>query len=105
MRGITYDPERDGFWVIGNWSGNLTLINRQGAIVTTGPTPTSVSDLAYYKDENDVEHVFCFNNGDNGVYDYNITTNTLGGSVFNFSARWPSSATSSKTRTSSASTS
>ena len=86
MRGITYDPERDGFWVIGNWSGNLTLINRSGAVVTTGPEPTSVSDLAYYKDENDVEHVFCFNNGDNGVYDYNITTNTLGGSVFNFSA-------------------
>ena len=86
MRGITYDPQRDGFWVIGNWSGDLTLINRQGAVVTTGPTPTSVSDLAYYKDENDVEHVFCFNNGDNGVYDYNITTNTLGGSVFNFSA-------------------
>ena len=86
MRGITYDPERDGFWVIGNWSGNLTLINRQGGIVTTGPEPSSVSDLAYYKDENNVEHVYCFNNSDNGVYDYNITTNTLGGSVFNFSA-------------------
>ena len=54
--------------------------------MTTGPEPSSASDLAYYKDENDVEHVFCFNNADNGVYDYNITTNTLGGSVFNFSA-------------------
>ena len=86
MRGITYDPVRDGFWVIGNWSGNLTLIDRSGAIVQVGPEPTSASDLAYYMDENDVEHVFCFNNGDNGVYDYNITTNTLGGSVFNFSA-------------------
>jgi hypothetical protein len=86
QRGIAYDSERDGFWVIGNWSGNLALINRSGAIVTTGPTPSSVSDLAYYKDENNVEHVFCFNNSDNGVYDYNITTNTLGGSVFNFSA-------------------
>jgi len=86
MRGISYDPERNGFWVIGNWSGNLTLIDYNGAIQFTGPTPTSVSDLAYYKDENNVEHVFCFNNGDNGVYDYNITTNTLGGSVFNFSA-------------------
>jgi hypothetical protein len=86
MRGISYDPERNGFWVIGNWSGNLTLIDYNGAVQFTGPTPTSVSDLAYYKDENDVEHVFCFNNGDNGVYDYNITTNTLGGSVFNFSA-------------------
>jgi hypothetical protein len=86
QRGIAYDSERDGFWVIGNWSGSLALINRSGAIVTTGPTPSSVSDLAYYKDENNVEHVFCFNNSDNGVYDYNITTNTLGGSVFNFSA-------------------
>jgi hypothetical protein len=86
MRGITYDPERDGFWVIGNWSGNLTLIDRTGAIQFAGPAPTSASDLAYYKDENNVEHVFCFNNGDNGVYDYNITTNTLGGSVFNFSS-------------------
>ena len=85
MRGITYDPVRDGFWVIGNWSGSLTLIDRTGAIVQVGPTPASVSDLAYYKDENDVEHVFCFNNADNGVYDYNITTNTLGSSVFNFS--------------------
>ena len=86
MRGITYDPVRDGFWVIGNWSGNLTLIDRTGAIQQVGPMPESASDLAYYMDENNVEHVFCFNNGDNGVYDYNITTNTLGGSVFNFSA-------------------
>ena len=86
QRGITYDPERDGFWVIGNWSGNLTLINRQGAVQFTGPAPTSASDLAYYKDEDGVEHIFCFNNADNGVYDYNITTNTMGGSVFNFSA-------------------
>ena len=86
MRGITYDPERDGFWVIGNWSGNLTLINRQGAIVTTGPAPESASDLAYYKDENDVEHVFCFNNGTNDVVDWVIGNATMGSSVFNFSS-------------------
>ena len=85
MRGITYDPARNGFWVIGNWSGNLTLINRTGAIQFTGPALSSISDLAYYMDENNVEHVFCFNNADNGVYDYNITTNTFGGSVFDFS--------------------
>ena len=24
MRGISYDPERDGFWVIGNWTGAAT---------------------------------------------------------------------------------
>ena len=85
MRGITYDPERDGFWVIGNWSGNLTLIDRTGAIVQTGPAPESASDLAYYKDENDVEHVYCFNNGTNDVVDWVIGNATMGGSVFNFS--------------------
>ena len=85
MRAITYDPERDGFWVVGNWSGNLTLVSRTGAIVTTGATPTSASDVAYYKDPDGVEHVFCFNNGDNGVYDYNIGTNTIASTaVFNF---------------------
>ena len=85
MRGITYDPERDGFWVIGNWSGNLTLIDRQGAILQTGPAPESASDLAYYKDENDVEHIYCFNNGTNDVNDWVIGNTTMGGSVFNFS--------------------
>jgi hypothetical protein len=85
MRGITYDSERDGFWVIGNWSGNLTLIDRTGAIVQAGPAPTSASDLAYYKDPEGVEHVFCFNNGTNDVDDYNIATNTITSAVFNFS--------------------
>ena len=85
MRCISYDPERDGFWVVGNWSGNLTLIDRTGATVFTGPAPSSASDVAYYKDGDGVEHVFCFNNQDNGVYDYNVTTNTMGGQVFNFS--------------------
>ena len=84
MRGITYDSERDGFWVIGNWSGNLTLVSRTGAIVQTGPAPTSASDLAYYKDPDGVEHVFCFNNGTNDVDDYNITTGTMTSAVFNF---------------------
>ena len=86
MRGITYDPERDGFWVIGNWSGNLTLIDRTGAIQITGPAPTDASDLAYYKDPDGVEHVFCFNNGTNDVDDYNIATNTITTAVFNFSS-------------------
>ncbi|MBO4575315.1 MAG: choice-of-anchor J domain-containing protein [Bacteroidales bacterium] len=86
MRCISYDPQRDGFWVVGNWSGNLTLIDRTGAIVQVGPEPTSASDVAYWKDADGVEHVYCFNNGDNGVYDYNITTGVLGGQVFNFSA-------------------
>ena len=87
QRGITYDPVRDGFWVIGNWSGDLTLINRSGAVQFTGPAPTSASGLAYYKDEANVEHVYCFNNGNNQVYDYNIAANAIDPvSLFDFSA-------------------
>ncbi len=86
MRAISYDPERDGFWVVGNWSGNLTLIDRTGAIVQAGPAPTSASDVAYYKDPEGVEHVFCFNNGTNDVDDYNIATNTITPAVFNFNS-------------------
>ena len=84
MRCCSYDPQRDGFWVVGNWSGNLTLLDRTGAIVQAGPAPESASGVAYFKDDDNVEHVYCFNNGNNGVYDYNITTNVMGGQVFNF---------------------
>ena len=84
MRCCAYDSQRDGFWVVGNWSGNLTLVDRTGAIQITGPAPTSASGVAYYKDNDGVEHVLCFNNGTNDVEDYNITTNVMGGSVFNF---------------------
>ena len=83
MRGITYDTERDGFWVIGNWSGNLSLIDRTGAIQTTGPAPESASGLAYYKDPNGVEHVYCLNNGTNDVQDFIIGGTSITASVFN----------------------
>ena len=86
MRAITYDPQRDGFWVVGNWSGNITLVDRTGAIVQAGPAPTSASDVAYYMDPDGVEHVFCFNNGTNDVDDYNIANNTITSAVFNFNA-------------------
>lgn len=86
MRAITYDPQRDGFWVVGNWSGDLTLVDRSGAIVQTGATPTSVSDCAYYMDPQGVEHVLCFNNGTNDVDDYNIATNSITSAVFNFNS-------------------
>ena len=84
MRAITYDPVRDGFWVVGNWSGNLTLVSRTGSIVQTGVAPTSASDCAYYMDPQGGEHVYCFNNGTNDVDDYNIATNTITSAVFNF---------------------
>ncbi len=86
MRCISYDSERDGFWVVGNWSGNLTLINRAGAIVEVGPTPTSASDVAYWKDSEGVERVYCFNNGTNDVDEYNITTGNFNSAVFNFNS-------------------
>ena len=77
-RHISYDPERDGFWS-GNWS-TLALYSRTGALVQSGPAPTSAYGSAYYKDADNVEHLFlfCQPNSDAKVYDYNITTNTLG---------------------------
>jgi hypothetical protein len=84
MRCCSYDSQRDGFWVVGNWSGNLSLVDRTGAVAFTGPAPESASGVAYYKDADNVEHVLCFNNADNGVYDYNVTTNVMGGQVFNY---------------------
>ena len=80
MRCITYDPVRDGFWVVGNWSGNLTLISRTGAIVQAAGAPTSASDVAYYKDSDNVEHIYYLKNetGNGEVHEYNITTNTMG---------------------------
>ena len=87
MRCCGYDSERDGFWVVGNWSGNLCLVDRTGAVQITGPAPTSASGVAYFKDGDGVEHVYCFNNGDNGVYDYNIATNTISSTaVFNYNS-------------------
>ena len=82
MRAITYDPQRDGFWVVGNWSGDLTLVSRTGAIVQVGATPSNASDVAYYKDSNNVEHVFCFNNGTNDIDDYSIASNTITSAVY-----------------------
>ena len=80
MRCITYDPQRDGFWVVGNWTGNLTLIDRTGAIVQAAGAPTSASDVAYFKDSENVEHIFYLKNATGGgeVYEYNITTGTMG---------------------------
>ena len=81
-RHITYDPERDGFWS-GNWT-TLALYDRTGALVQNGPATTSAYGSAYYKDQDDVEHVylFCQTSPDGAtnrveVIDYNINTNTL----------------------------
>ena len=92
MRCITYDPVRDGFWVVGNWSGNLTLIDRTGAIQQVGPEPSSASDVAYYKDANGEEHVyvFCQPSSNCLLYDYNITTGVYSSSpILDFSSNTP----------------
>ena len=79
-RHISYDPERDGFWS-GNWT-TLDLYSRTGALLQSGPAPTSAYGSAYYKDADNVEHLylFCQPSSDAKVYDYNITTGTLGAS-------------------------
>jgi hypothetical protein len=77
IRHCSYDPERDGFWM-GDWS-TLALYSRTGALVQSAPAPSSAYGSAYYKDANDVEHLylFCQPSSNCEVYDYNITTNTL----------------------------
>lgn len=83
-RGITYDPERDGFWAVGNWEGPLALYDRDGNWIQNGIYSGSTSGIAYYEDEDGEEHILQPNNNNNYVYDYNITTNTLDdGAVFN----------------------
>ena len=80
MRGIGYDEENDGFWVIGNWSGDLTRIDREGNVVFTGPTPTSVSGLDCFFTENEGNaHVYllCQTGFGAEVYDYDIANDTL----------------------------
>ena len=86
-RHLSYDPERDGFWS-GNWT-TLALYSRTGAVIQTATAPESAYGSAYYKDEEDVEHLFlfCQPNSDAKVYDYNIATNTISSTpVFDFAA-------------------
>jgi hypothetical protein len=89
-RHISYDPERDGFWS-GNWT-TLALYSRTGSLIQNGPAPTSAYGSAYYKDADGVEHLylFCQPSSDCKVYDYNITTGTLGTNVvLDFSSTAP----------------
>jgi hypothetical protein len=83
-RHISYDPERDGFWS-GNWT-TLALYSRTGAVLQSAAAPDNAYGSAYYKDADNVEHLymFCQPNSDAKVYDYNIGTNTFSGPVFDF---------------------
>ena len=81
MRAIGYDAVRDGFWVVGNWSGNLALIDRYGNVQQTGPEPAGCSGLACYTDDDGVDHVLLHcqpsGQGSDQIDDYNISTNTI----------------------------
>ena len=86
MRCITYDEKRDGFWVTGNWSGPLALYDRNGNKIQEGIYAGNISGIGYYEDYTGEEHILQFynNNYDSYIYDYNITTNTQDGPVFNY---------------------
>ena len=79
MRCIGYDAVTDGFWVVGNWSGNLSRIDRTGAVQFTGPTPSSASGVACYVDNSGDSHVLlnCQPSSNCQIDDYNVTTNIL----------------------------
>lgn len=76
VRNLAYDPVRDGFWTSGNWGHELNLYDRNGNLIQAGPSVSSISGSAYVEDKDGEEHVFCFSNNDNHVYDYNITQDT-----------------------------
>lgn len=83
----SYDPERDGFWV-GFWN-NLRLINRSGQTLLVAPSPSGAHSSGYFADNNGQEHLYLFCELDDAkavVYDYNITTNSIGTNpIFDFS--------------------
>lgn len=74
----SYDPDNDGFWV-GYWN-TLKLINRSGQTIRTAPNPQGAHGSGYYKDEDNIAHLylFCQPNQNSVVYDYNITNNVMG---------------------------
>ncbi|MDD2204019.1 MAG: choice-of-anchor J domain-containing protein [Bacteroidales bacterium] len=87
IRHCSYDTENDGFWV-GNWT-DLYLINRAGAVVTTGAAPSSAYGSGY---DNVTEGgpyllLFCQPNSNALVYRYNIAANVIESTpIFDFAA-------------------
>ncbi len=75
IRHISYDAVRDGFWV-GNW-GTLSLYGRDGSKIQDGPSVSSISGTAWYKDVDEHLLLFAQPNSDALVFDYNITRDTL----------------------------
>jgi hypothetical protein len=84
IRHCSYDPVNDGFWV-GDWN-SLMFINRMGAIISNGPSVSSVTGTGYFEDEDGTPHLYLFTqaNSDAKVYDYDILTNTVGAMLKDF---------------------
>jgi len=86
IRHCSYDPVYDGFWV-GDYQ-NLKLYSRAGELLITAPSPLYTYGSAYYMDNVGQSHIYLFDQAYQGVelYDYNITTNTMGTEpIFDFS--------------------
>ena len=84
-RHLSYDPEMDGFWS-GNWE-TLALYDRNGAMITSAPAPSSAYGSGYFVDNSGNPHLylFCQPASDAKVYDYDIYANTINPSpVFDF---------------------
>jgi hypothetical protein len=81
VRGLTYDPKRDGFWAIDNWSATMNLYDRNGNFIQSGKCPGSISGCAYYMDNEGEEHILMFYNTtsteNDDIFDYNITSDEL----------------------------
>lgn len=92
IRHCSYDPQADGFWV-GDWS-NLYLVNRSGAIVTTGPAVSDVYGSAYdgYSAGGPYIWLFTQATGTSGsavFAQYDIANNTLTNTTFDISTNQP----------------
>lgn len=77
IRHCSYDPANDGFWV-GDWS-TLYLINREGEIVFTGPTVSSVYGSGYDNATDGGPYLLLYTQpSENAVVrQYNITDNVV----------------------------
>lgn len=92
IRHCSYDPQADGFWV-GDWS-NLYLVNRSGAVVTTGPAVSNVYGSAYDGYSAGGPYIWLFtqaagNSGSAVFAQYDIANNTLTNTTFDISTNQP----------------
>ena len=76
---LTYDSDHDAFWCCPSIAQNLTLINRQGETLSTGPTMQTstygyIDGIDYFVAKDGNPHlIICTSD----IIDYDITENTL----------------------------